>query len=119
VQSNAELCQCATRGQRMTIDHRWAGVLSIFDTLLFTACATGNSPRKSIDRGNSYFEKRDYARVILEYRNAIQTKPHDPEAHYRMSLAVLETGDVKPAVVLLRKALSLDPKPHRFSGEAR
>lgn len=73
-------------------------------------CSHFDSSARALDRGNKHLEKRDYARAMLEYKNAIQAKPQDAEAHYRMALACLGAADARSGIMFLRKAVELDPK---------
>ncbi len=58
--------------------------------------------------GDRYYEKKDFARAALEYRNAIQVRPAHAEGYYKLALATLESGDSVSAVGLLEKALDRD-----------
>jgi putative PEP-CTERM system TPR-repeat lipoprotein len=78
---------------------------------LLTACSRPEvKAAKYLERGNEFFERKDFTRAVLEYKNAIQAQPGQAEGHYRLALVHLETGEAKTAVLLLRKALTLDPK---------
>lgn len=63
--------------------------------------------------GDGYFEKKDYARAALEYRNAIQALPGRAEPHYRLALTHIETGDAQAAADSLERALDLEPSHKR------
>jgi tetratricopeptide (TPR) repeat protein len=60
--------------------------------------------------GKAQFEKKDYTRAILQFKNAIQVMPKDPEPYYRLGLASLGASDLKSAVMCFRKAVELNPK---------
>lgn len=60
--------------------------------------------------GKKLLEKKDAPRAILQFRNAVQANPKDPEAYYQLALACLTAGDVRQGVVALRKTLDLNPK---------
>jgi tetratricopeptide (TPR) repeat protein len=60
--------------------------------------------------GKKLLEKKDPARAILQFRNAVQATPRNPEAYYQLGLASLAAGDVRQGVVALRKTLDLNPK---------
>ncbi len=88
-------------------------VLCIVATAVdYTGCA--RSPQAKRDKflaaGKKQMEKKDYARAILEFKNAAHAMPKDPEAYYQASLADLGLGDLKAAVIALRAAIQLDPK---------
>ena len=60
--------------------------------------------------GKRLLEKKDPARAILQFRNAAQATPRDPEVYYQFALASLAVGDIRQGVIALRKALELNPK---------
>jgi len=80
--------------------------------LAYSGCA--RSPQSKRDRyiaaGKKLLEKKDYESALLEFKNATQVMPKDAESHYQMGLASLGMGDFNRAVVLLRKAIELEPK---------
>jgi putative PEP-CTERM system TPR-repeat lipoprotein len=55
-------------------------------------------------------ESHDYARAILNYQSAIQIKPEDADARYRLGLAFLAFGRPKDAVVAFRLAIEANPQ---------
>src|ERR1039458_2926810 len=57
-------------------------------------------------------KKNNPPRAIMQFRNAIQATPRNPEAHYQISLAYLASGDLLHGGASLRKTLELNPK-HR------
>src|ERR1017187_7176667 len=63
-----------------------------------------------IEAGKRLLEKKDPVRAILQFRNAAQATPRNPEAHYQISLAYLASGDLRHGVASLRKTLELNPK---------
>jgi tetratricopeptide (TPR) repeat protein len=84
--------------------------------LLFAAgsACTRETPQAKRDRfltlGKKQLEKHDYAGATLQFRNAAQAMPKDPEAYYQLGLTSLGQGDLRSAVIFLRQASSLDPK---------
>jgi tetratricopeptide (TPR) repeat protein len=65
---------------------------------------------KFLKRGQSFLEHRDYSRAILEFRNAANLAPRDPEPYYQIGVAYLSTRTYDTAVAAFQKALSLNPK---------
>ncbi|HEY7615300.1 MAG TPA: tetratricopeptide repeat protein [Terriglobales bacterium] len=84
--------------------------------LLILSCTAGcrRSPQqkyaKFIETGKQHFEKRDYSRALLEFKNASQVYPREAEPYYRLSLVALATGDLANGVAYLRKTTELNPK---------
>jgi tetratricopeptide (TPR) repeat protein len=65
---------------------------------------------KFMAEGKRLMEKKDPARALLQFRNAVQATPRDPEAYFQLGMASLATGDVQQGAVAFRKALELNPK---------
>jgi tetratricopeptide (TPR) repeat protein len=63
-----------------------------------------------IANGRKLLENHDPGRAILEFRNAVQVTPRDPEAWYQLGTAFLQAADFRPAIVAFHKVLELDPK---------
>jgi tetratricopeptide (TPR) repeat protein len=80
--------------------------------LLVIACNGSSQTRyaRFLESGKKYQEARDYARAILQFKNAARSRPSDPEPYYRLGLAYLDTGDARAAVAHLQKAGELNPK---------
>jgi tetratricopeptide (TPR) repeat protein len=80
--------------------------------LLFTGCA--RSPQAKRDKylaaGKKQMEKKDYARAVLEFRNAASATPQDAEPYYQMGLAYLGTHDYQSGIKALMHAAQIDPK---------
>ena len=55
-------------------------------------------------------DQKDYARAILDLKNAVKLTPNDPEPAYRLGKAYLLAGDVRQAVMNLGHAVDLNPK---------
>jgi tetratricopeptide (TPR) repeat protein len=91
---------------------RVAVALAVIAVLGATACKRSPQAKETafLETGKKYFEKKDYARATLEFKNAIQVMPKDPEPYYQLGLVCLEAGDVKTAVMALRRVTELNPK---------
>ena len=53
--------------------------------------------------------RKDYARALLEFRNASSVMPRDAEPHYRMGLAYLDSGDAASSFRAFQRATALNP----------
>jgi Tfp pilus assembly protein PilF len=82
--------------------------------LAISSCASSPEARSArfIENGKKLLEKKDAARAILQFQNAVKATPNKAEAYYQLGLAFLAVNDVKPGIASLRKALQIDPK-HR------
>ena len=61
-------------------------------------------------KGKERLAQKDYARAILEFKNAAQTIPLDPEPYYQLGLVHLNMGNGKLAGEGLKRATELNPK---------
>ena len=96
----------------MSMRRIWATVgLVIYLGMLVDGCAHSPEARrdKFISDGKQYMQKKDYARAILQFRNAAQVMPKDPEVYYLLGLAYADAQDYTTAVVNFQRALSLRP----------
>jgi tetratricopeptide (TPR) repeat protein len=81
--------------------------------LLAVLCGCQRSPEVLRDRflssGKQFLQKQDYARAILDFKNAARAMPKDAEPYYELGVASEASGDLRTAVASFRKALSLNP----------
>jgi tetratricopeptide (TPR) repeat protein len=88
----------------------WVVALVILAILTLSGCASPvDKEAKFLEGGKRYLAKKDFQRAVLQFRNAIQAVPNDPEPHYQLSVAYLALGASVDAVNELKKAASLDP----------
>src|SRR4051794_6808950 len=80
--------------------------------LLCVGCARDPISQEAqfLKNGRSFLEKKDYNRAILQFRNAVQRRPLDPEAYYQLGLAYVGKADFKQAAACFQKTLQLQPK---------
>lgn len=88
----------------------WSSLLVA--ALLLGACA--RSPRADerwhLAAGRTFYDKKDYARAALEFKNAIQSTPKDAEPYYRLALVFIATDNAQAAIYALGKATELNPR---------
>jgi len=53
---------------------------------------------KSIEVGDFYFKRENYPAAISRYREALEYKPRDAEATYKLAAALDKSGDLKGAM---------------------
>ncbi|MGZ3742205.1 MAG: tetratricopeptide repeat protein, partial [Bdellovibrionota bacterium] len=63
-----------------------------------------------METGRRLYDQKDYARAILEWKNAVDLAKGDPEPSYWLGMAYLGTGDIASAASSFRTAAQLDPK---------
>ncbi|MGA2723319.1 MAG: tetratricopeptide repeat protein [Bryobacteraceae bacterium] len=79
--------------------------------LTLSGCANpAEKEAKFLESGKRMLARQDYQRAVIQFRNAVQAMPRDPEAFYQLALAYLGHGSYVEAVQALRQASSLDPK---------
>ena len=65
--------------------------------------------RRALDRGKKLLAKPDYARALLQFKNAIQAMPQEAEPYYEAGLATLGERDPVAAFEYFNRAAELDP----------
>ena len=80
--------------------------------LASSACVRSPEAKSAaaMEAGKKLLEQKDAARAILQFRNAVQATPRNPEAHYQLALGYLAAGDLQNGVASLRRALELNPQ---------
>lgn len=63
-----------------------------------------------LDAGKKALAKKEYARAVLQFRNAASVMKADAEPYYQAALAYLALGNYQLAGQALRKALQLNPR---------
>lgn len=61
-------------------------------------------------RGKQFIDKRDYAKAIMELREALQHDPKNSQAHAYLGLAHVKQGQLGMARVHINKCLQIDPE---------
>jgi tetratricopeptide (TPR) repeat protein len=65
---------------------------------------------KALARGKKLLQQKDYARAMLEFKNAARAVKSDAEPYFQMALVALETGEARAAYKMLNKAIQLNPQ---------
>lgn len=84
----------------------------ILMTWVLSGCGRSPEARSAlfVAEGKEFLQKKDPARAILQFQNAVKATPKDAEVRYQLALAYLAAGDPGRAVASLREALELNPK---------
>lgn len=92
--------------------HRQIGVLLLGTLLLASGCKRSPETRAArfMDSGKKLLQEKDAEHAILQFRNAAQATPKDPEIYYQLAVAYLSVGDGKEGIRALRKTIELNPK---------
>jgi tetratricopeptide (TPR) repeat protein len=64
---------------------------------------------KDIEVGDFYYKKENYGAAISRYREALEFKPHDAEATFKLAEALNKTGDTAGAVENYQAYLKILP----------
>jgi tetratricopeptide (TPR) repeat protein len=62
-----------------------------------------------VAEGDAHFKAGAYHNAITTYRDAISRNPNNPEAHYKLALALAITGRLDAAVAEWKIVVQLDP----------
>lgn len=92
---------------------RFLFALLLSAVLLAPGCARLTPDQKAdrfLQRGKALLAKKEYAKALLEFRNAGGQRKNDPELYYQSALAFLGMGDLKNGLMQLQAALQLNPK---------
>jgi tetratricopeptide (TPR) repeat protein len=68
-------------------------LMILIAALGLAGCARGPKDVRFLASGRQYFEKKDYPRAALQFRNAIQANPRNAEAYYQLALTDLARGE--------------------------
>ncbi len=64
---------------------------------------------KDVEVGDFYYKKENYNAAISRYREALEFKPHDAEATFKLAEALTKTGDTAGAIENYRAYLKILP----------
>ena len=88
------------------------GISFLLVTLLVLFSCSENPEQKRdkhMERGDSYYEKQEYKKAIIEYKNVIQADPKFARGHYQLALSYLKTSQPRKAFGELTRTVDLDP----------
>src|SRR5205823_5517595 len=75
-----------------------------------SGCGSGPKEARFLEAGIRYLTRKNTARAIIEFKNAVQAAPQSAEPEYQLGLAYMEAGDFRSGVAHLMKAGDLNPK---------
>jgi tetratricopeptide (TPR) repeat protein len=94
-----------------TSSRRWTLTASLAVAgLLAAGCSPASREARFMKRGKAYLEKKDYARAVLEFRNAEKVMPNDAEPYFQEGIAFIGLDNYRLALRSLTRATQLDPK---------
>lgn len=81
--------------------------------LLVASCGGSEAKfTKHFEKGKEYYAAEQYKEAAIEFKNAVQVKPDDPQALYHLGLAYLRVGGpayISSAFKAFLKASEIDP----------
>lgn len=99
-----------TGSTMITVRAAALSVLILAATLL-AGCTGAEARRQSyIERGQAYFAQADYTHASIEFRNAMQVDPKDPQARVLAGEAAVRLGRYRDAAGLFTSALQSNPE---------
>ena len=85
--------------------------LLVLVTTVLTACGSPEEKKaKFLKKGQALYEKGDYVKARLEFKNAIQIDRKFGEAYYMLGMVELKQRNLKPAYGSFSKAAKLSPE---------
>ena len=64
---------------------------------------------KAIEVGDFYFKRENYVAAVSRYQEALEYKPRDAEATYKLAAALEKSGDLKGAMQNYQDYLKILP----------
>ncbi|MBI1791140.1 MAG: tetratricopeptide repeat protein [Acidobacteria bacterium] len=61
-----------------------------------------------IETGKKHVQSKDYARALVDFKNAVKAAPKNAEAYYQLALVYLQIGDPQSAFNNLKQASDVD-----------
>jgi tetratricopeptide (TPR) repeat protein len=89
---------------------------ALFPVLIacFAVAGCNRTPQEQearyLRKGHEFMVRKDYARALLQFNNAVRLSPQDAEAEYELGLAYLADGNVNAGVAAVLRATRLDPQ---------
>jgi tetratricopeptide (TPR) repeat protein len=89
---------------------------SVACAILAFACASACSQRADVrklrfmENGRRFYDKGDYSRAIIEWKNAVGIANGDAEPYYWLGMGYIGAGNIPLAVDSFRKAAEINPK---------
>ncbi|WP_306547314.1 tetratricopeptide repeat protein [Desulfobulbus sp.] len=81
-------------------------VCLLISLMTLSGCSTSEEKvQKFMDKGNALYQKGDYVKAVLEYRNAITIDPGRAEAYYLAGQAELKQGKLQEAYAFFMKTV--------------
>jgi len=85
-------------------------VFALFVALTVVACGGPDEKKaKFFEKGKTLYEKGEFVKARLEFKNAIQIDPKFADAYHMLGMAELKEGNLRQAYAGFSKAAELAP----------
>ena len=85
-------------------------VFTLAIALTIIACGSPDQKKaKFLEKGKALYEKGDFVRARLEFKNAVQIDPKFYEGFYMLGMTELKAGNFRQAYAGFSKAVDLSP----------
>jgi tetratricopeptide (TPR) repeat protein len=93
------------------IHYRTVAVVALgFSVLALSACGGAQARKaKHLEKGQSYLAAGNYEKARVEFQNALQIAPLDPEARYENGVVDEKLGKVREAAKFYQAAIDVSP----------
>lgn len=91
----------------------FVGIVVLIAVVVMASCSGPEQKKvKFYNKGTKLYDKGEYAKARLEFKNAIQIDVKFADAYYMLGMTALKSGDPRGAYGSFVKAVELDPR-HR------
>lgn len=84
-------------------------LLVVLSTILVSCGGPEQKKMKFYNKGKALYEKGEFVKARLEFRNAIQIDPKFADAYYMLGMTMSKAGNLREAYGSLSKAVDLKP----------
>lgn len=95
------------RRSRCSLFRHGLTVVVLALTVAVAGCGDAGKVQEFITSGKAFADKNDDAAAIIQFKNALQVAPENPEVRYLLGSALRRLGDLPAAEIELRKAVAL------------
>jgi len=87
------------------------GIVALLVVIITVSCGGPEQKKaKFYNKGKALYEKGEYAKARLEFKNAVQIDVKYADAYYMLGMTALKSGDPRGAYGSFSKAIELNPR---------
>src|SRR5947209_1279444 len=83
--------------------------VAVLAALTLAGCSREATEARHLKRARSFLETQDYARALIEFKNAAAAKPLDDLPYYQIGLIYLKLENPALAASAFKRATQLNP----------